>query len=424
MNTLHYNVYSRLIYKTTFSFTSSNSSFSECLRKDILSTSLSSFNSACTTDCRNINFETQTKALSSAASYSFNNCSWSGCLSEPAGAISCSTSGVSLIITGCIFLHCYSTSGKTASKTYNGGAICLNGINSLIASSSSFIQCSALQTNHDNGGSGGIFAYNIKTTISLSYLSFVSCFTGTSAAGAYFESIKASTVGPETVNNCRFVDCKAEGKTPDGGGLTFRNPAYTMGCSNTLFCKCNATTNAGGGLDFTFNKSTDSYPIRFCFFKDNAAVYGKDIRLRSCSSNQQNPLLHCFSQTESDRVYDWSNKKDRTTWLPQGSIHFVHSPGNGSKAILHSPSPIPALSPLPQLLTPLTHSMASSAQVSQIRHHSLSLLLILPLLIVCERKCLLLLNHPFHLYSLTPIVKRLRMKDAHSQELLVPRSQL
>ena len=281
-------------------------------------------NSDCPTDCKNVDFHSQTQRLSSSySSYKFTFCSWDNCLSEPAGAISCFQSGASLTVTSCLFLSCLSTSFENpdANEEYNGGAICVVEISSLVVSSSSFIKCCAPQTNNDNRGSGGIFAYGIITTISLSSSQFISCFTGTSAAGAYFESIKTSDVGPQTVNNCRFVNCKAEGNTPDGGGLTFRNPAYTMGCSNSLFYKYSATTNAGGGLDFTFNENSDDYPIRFCFFKENDATLGHDIRLRGYSSTNPNPLLHCFSSSKEKIVYITEGDCYNDNWLPLTNIN-------------------------------------------------------------------------------------------------------
>ena len=281
-------------------------------------------NSECDTDCYNQNFGSEQIIITSASPYSFISCSWDGCLGEPAGAISCFQSGASLTISGCTFLHCYSTSFENPEphEEYNGGAICVVGITACTVSSSSFIKCCAPQTGNDNGGSGGIYGYDIKTTISLSFLDFISCFTGTSAAGAYFESIKASAVGPQTVINCRFIDCKAEGNTPDGGGFTCWNSDYTMGCSNSLFMWCSA--GSGGGIDFTFNQNPDSHPIRFCFFRDNVAPFGNDIRLRNYTSSNPNPLLHCFSTTQEFRdniVYIDASRCYNDNWLPHDNMN-------------------------------------------------------------------------------------------------------
>ena len=157
---------------------------------------LSHINSDSPTTYDHIDFESRTQHLpSSYSSYQFTFCSWDNCCSEPAGAISCDQSGVSLTINGCIFNNCNSTDPNTNSnEPYNGGAICVIGISTFIISLSSFTKCCTPKQGHDNGGSGGIFAYGVTTTLSLSSSDLVSCFTSATGAGTYFQSIKTSAV--------------------------------------------------------------------------------------------------------------------------------------------------------------------------------------------------------------------------------------
>ena len=279
-----------------------------------LSLSYSSHQNAdCTTECINHSFGSEQITPDSSYSYSFKLCSWDSCIREPGGAISSTTPGASITITACTINNCNSTKPNTTpTYSYNGGAIYANGIKEFAVSSSSFICCCAPQTTHDNGGAGGIFAYDIKTTVSLSSSHFISCFAGAAGGGAHFESIKTSSVGPQTVNNCRFVQCVAEGISPDGGGLNLWYSTYTPGCSNCLFSQCEAQW--GGGLDFTSNGSPDRHPIRFSFFNNNSVISGgsgKDIYFYS---PQGTPCLHCFSTTESPRIGGASAQDN--DWLP------------------------------------------------------------------------------------------------------------
>ena len=297
------------------SFISSNSSFTECVRKHLIS-SPSHMNPDCDTECHNENFGSMQASLDASFTYTFDYCSWEDCIAEPGGAISSNTEGVSLTVIHCTFTRCNSTSYENprATQSYNGGALCVNGIKELIVSTSRFFRCCAPQTNNDNGGSGGMYVVSITTLLVLSSSDFISCFTGASGGGAYFASIKTSDVGPQTVMSCRFVRCKSEGNTPDGGGLCLWGSDYTLGLSNCLFSECSVTTNCGGGLDFTFSANPDPHPIRCCFFNDNSAPDGNDVNLRSLPSNLE-PFLFCFSTTSrSQRIGGVTNKDD--DWLP------------------------------------------------------------------------------------------------------------
>ena len=296
---------------------SSNSSFTESVRRSCSfysSLSLSHINSLALTIYNNIDFGTQTQNLpSSEYSFQFHSCTWDNCCSEPAGAISCDQSDASLIVMNCKFNNCNSTSGVTATQAFNGGAICVIGISTFIVSSSSFYNCRAPQTIHDNGGSGGLYIYYLKKTFSLSSSDFISCLTGSSGAAIYFVSSSTPKLDIETVLDCRVINCKAQVNSPDGGGMCLWEWTDTLKCTGCLFSGC-SSTSTGGGLNFNFAANSESYPIKFCFFIGNTASYvGNDIFLYLLPNNDNLVLKHCFTLSNSKRIGYQINNQVYTT---------------------------------------------------------------------------------------------------------------
>ena len=324
---------SGLTDKTALSFISSNSSFSECVRPYYFPFSSSPPNTDCLPDCINKHFRSLRFSLPSDST-SFSFCSWEDCLGEPGGAIYSSSAGASITVNSCIFNKCNSTKPNTSSShSYNGGAIFVSGITELIVFSSTFFHCCAPQNNHDNGGSGGIFAYDIKTTIWISSSHFISCFTGSSGGGAYLSSIKASDVGPQSITSCSYIQCTGYGITPDGGGLSLSYSDYTLGTSSCLFCSCATVGCFDGGLYFTFNANSDPYPICFCFFNGNSASQGADVYLMNHSGS--NPILHSFTTTDAQyTVYPshWDAAQKQDDWLPLITVSLSPSMSTSNHA--------------------------------------------------------------------------------------------
>ena len=215
----------------------------------------------------------------------------------------------------CRFNNCNSTSGTTATQAYNGGAICVVGINTLIVSSSLFFNCRAPQTNHDNGGSGGIYTRSLKKSFSVSLSSFISCFTGSSGAGVSFDAPSDHKLDTEIVNDCYCLQCSSDGISPDGGGMCLWDTFYTMKCTGCLFSGC-STTGSGGGFCFRFGANSESYPIKFCFFADNTGKTGTDVCFYILYFD---PCLHCFSTSAQNRVgyYDTTWTQSDFNWLLQ-----------------------------------------------------------------------------------------------------------
>ena len=251
-----------------------------------------------------IDFGSQTQNLPlTESSFLFHYCTWDNCLSEPAGAISCSQSITSLIVMHCKFNNCNSTLGTTATQAYNGGAICVVGINTLIVSSSLFFNCRAPQTNHDNGGSGGICIRSIKKVLTIYSSDFISCFTGSSGAGVDFETSSRPKLDLEIIVDCRCIQCRSQDTSPDGGGMCLFDYVETLKCIGCLFSSC-TTTGSGGGFDFYFGTNSESYPIKYCFFMGNtASSSGNDLYFWNLlPASGYLAMKDCFSKSASYRI--------------------------------------------------------------------------------------------------------------------------
>ena len=283
-------------------------------------TSFSHINSDCATDCKNVDFRSRTQALSSStSSYKFTFCSWEGCLSEPAGAISSSKAGVSLAVHHCTFTRCNSTKPNTTPKErYNAGAIYLNGISSLILSSSLFYNCCAPQTQYDDSSSGAMHLRSIKSLFSISSSDFISCFTGSSGGGIGFFSTSSPKLSIETVSDCICIQCSCSGIYPDGGGMCLWEWKETLKCTGCLLSGCSTTGN-GGGLNFYFAPSSESYPVKFCFFAGNSGNLGNDVFLYILPNKETIILKHCLSLSPPTIGYCLNGvyKSTNSNWLPQ-----------------------------------------------------------------------------------------------------------
>ena len=213
-----------------------------------------------------------------------------------------------------MFTKCNSTSYEhpDAIHSYNGGAVFVNGIKELAVSSSSFVRCCAPQTNHDNSGSGGIFATDVLTSLAVSNCDFLFCFTGASGGGTDIQSLKTSSVRGHAMDSCRFISCTGYGNSPDGGCICFWTCVYPTGCASCLFAH-NYAAFQGGALYFRSASPTSNsrvYPfLSFCFFSDNLSQRGNDAAFEGYVPSE--PFLHCFSTSSLGRIYNGNDN-----WLP------------------------------------------------------------------------------------------------------------
>ena len=198
----------------------------------------------------------------------------------------------------------------------------MTGIQSITVSSSLFFECCAPQTNHDNGGAGGIYAYSIKRSFSLSSSDFISCSTGSSGGGIYFDCNSNPRLNIEIITDCRCVQCRSQDTSPDGGGMCLFERYSTIHSTECLFCEC-TTTGSGGGLNFYYGTNCESYPIKYCFFAGNAGGYAKDVFLWTIlPENGYLVFTCCFTTSESNRIgYSMSSAyKSKDNWIPLGVL--------------------------------------------------------------------------------------------------------
>ena len=316
-----------LTEKTKLSFSSSNSSFTECVRKHEIITVSSSFlaNSNCNnpayTDCS----FTQVNRTSLTTSASFTSCTWTNCQANNGGGIYLKAGNtVTLTVTKGEFYSCTSF--------YRGGGIYLEGIKTVTIEETLFHTCTAAA--HNNAGGGGVEIVSLQGAPSIKHTTFLFCNSGNDGGGmGMWECAKWQDTG---IVSCRFLGCSATPATDnDGGSLIVCYSNAAIGCSNILFANSLSGFHGGAASCLTYYSSNfnSSIPFfSFCFFKDNSAAVGNDAFLDDWIP--ENPFLHSYSTTFSSRaIYVINNSvwnstsayQNKDNWFPHGSLSLVDS---------------------------------------------------------------------------------------------------
>ena len=290
---------SGLTDKTKLSFTSSNSSFSECVRnRTVLFYSSSIFSNEEYTD--NYNSRTDISQTSTFTSCTFNSKGSSG------GAIWFHGTSSTLTVLDSTFNKCNSTSG-------HGGAIYAYSCGRISVYHSTFIQCAALSLY----SGGGILTDGASLSSEISQSTFISCSGGQDGGGL---EIVGSTESSEQENlpvkDCKLIGCIANGRTDttandaDGGGLIFWRNQNTIGIYNSLFSKCESKKR-GGGSFVVINKPSFSNVIRFCFYCENTAPDGRNALIHFNATNWTPWNIVFFHSFTSDSSYVKSLAQNR-----------------------------------------------------------------------------------------------------------------
>ena len=223
-------------------------------------------------------------------------------------------SGTSLSITTCFFFSC---TAITANPATSGGGVAVMYVSTVTISSCLFKLC-------DGAGSGGVFLQHITQQPSISDCTFYSCRCTQTGAGAYV-GYSTLAVSPIFCTTCSFLSCKElhnSGDTLSGGGFSLCSSAADKSNTiiNSLFTHNHAKMGAGLKL---YMQSGITPAVKFCFFNQNTATQsGHDICL---SQLQENPLFYCFtSNPQSNRIYVYPAYKNTPTssptnypnWLP------------------------------------------------------------------------------------------------------------
>ena len=288
--------YSSIIYslteKTRLSFISSNSSFSECVRK------VSSFYKSHTNalpDCSSDTFaretpcqRTQVPVVYSTGTNIFKYVEFASCSSSThGGAIKCT--GGTLEVLSSSFSLC-SVSG------YNGGAIYASSLSLFSIQNSVFSSCGG---NYE-ADSGGAITLNVITSPTVCESLFYKCKSNENS-GAIDMRNCGSNQKDIPIQCYLFIHCECmNGVWPSAGVLeaSGNNCVYF---SSTLFSSCKSYDGGALFLGYPFYSNY----ICFSFFTGNTATstHGMEVFLRN-NNALINIFFHSFSTTSSNQIYD------------------------------------------------------------------------------------------------------------------------
>ena len=173
-------------------------------------------------------------------------------------------------------------------------------------------------------GGGGIGMDYIQTQPHVEFCNFVHCSSGNDGGGI---SMYCSYSHPNTLplTKCRFFCCYANSTANgDGGAIIVWENKEVFGFSNCLFSSGHSILRAGGtSFGFTSMTQVSFYFICFSFFTGNTAPNGNDICLYNVKGN---PILHSFTTTAVNTLYNSSSASYVTDWLPLGTLYDLMTP--------------------------------------------------------------------------------------------------
>ena len=302
---------------TKFSFISSNSSFSECVRRYGYRSSLHLFSytlqsNECEQDCEGTDLATQKVILDSSSTHAFTLCSWNGGSSTLGGAICfANQTSSSLTVDNCLFYNCNSSSSGWAN---GGGALHCYNVSTVSIQFSSFIKCCAT-----SGCGGGVNMCDVLHQLYLNNCTFLFCFGKDDGGSAEIWScnLEENSLG---CKDSRFISGLSTGTgDPWAGGLMLWDNNPPLQSSNIIFTNNNSTY--GGAYGTNCNVDSPGYPLRFCFFHNNHGSCGNDVCFNHyISSFETKYFIHCFSSSSINRIGVVGNSNDYSEWLPLGDI--------------------------------------------------------------------------------------------------------
>ena len=322
-------LFSGLTDKTQFSFTASNSSFTDSTK-----TTLQSYTASYGIDCtpshpsyENNQTMQRVNCSDTTVKHSFTNCTWRRCkcaAKDNGGAISADYRGLSLSIDKCIFSDCYCGNGYSGS----GGAIFANSSSSLSVINSSF-EWTIPQYQSINGGA--IYLSSVPS-VTVYDNTFTKCYTGTEGGAIEMKDCSTKSKPAKIINNCRFLHCHCNTEELGGGGgalYSYYTQQYSNLITNCVFTNCSSFRGAAFSIYYPFEDPTlfQDYSVMYCSFNKNHVLYngyGNDVMLQASGPyipKDWEPLFfYCFSTSSSLRVGYTSNGnyyRTDVSWLPQ-----------------------------------------------------------------------------------------------------------
>ena len=300
---------SGLTDKTRLSFTSSNSSFSECVRQhpSYVFSSSSSGNSCTSSSYDGCAFNSPTRPSLSTIT-TFTSCNFTGfTYSNHGGAISCTGSSTKLYINQCSFKSCVSSAG-------HGGAIYADRMLSFSVEWTLFFSC-----NSSTKQGGGIYFISSYCFPLVSDTTFISCYAQNSPNSDNFDDggglvITCSLPSSQLhyiIQSSRFLSCGCNDF--GGGGYIVLNSSRT-GCQNCLFSGCKCST--AEGIRFSLGTADANVLLLFCFFScSTSSNPPTDVAINYYDATFTTLIFHSFSTKSASRSVGtwmkWTNYQCR-----------------------------------------------------------------------------------------------------------------
>ena len=311
-----------LTSKTKLSFTSLNSSFTECVRSNyIFSLHAPSINFHDITDTLELwkdeyfsDNDHKPVLSSTVGDHSFTSCTFVDLSSEHNGGAICYTYGSSLFIDQCTFTRCKTTESYTHSC--GGGAVyTISGTLSVI--STSFLCCTT------SSFGGGIFSYSSCSSSDIKFSIFIDC------NGQYGGGVNTYCGPTSSITSSRFLMCTG---TASAGGFYHdsNSGATSISVSDSLFAhNCAAfqpdeLPNRGGGGFETYRSQPFPFHYAFLFFHGNIAKnnVGHDITSHAYPL-PDNTLVYSFTTT-AENSFSNSGHEEKD-WLPLTTVSLLLS---------------------------------------------------------------------------------------------------
>ena len=287
---------SGLTDRTKLSFTSVNSSFSECVRKHSLSSLafVSSISNDSPDTCReNCSFTRDRLTLSSSAT--FTSCEWKSCEGNKGGAIYTNKAGTSLTITLSYFEDCFAPSDY-------GGAVASEFLENVYIYYSTFYKCHGQAVNDYDTGGGAVYLNDTQQWHQIHDCNFIGCYSGADGGAVHLRN--CDVPHSDGIANTRFIDCKTTyiHDCVEGGAVQSYTVAVTCAFSNCLLAKCHSWH--GGGLFLHVKDNSYTNMIWFCFFHENTVTgNGPNIAIIRFVPRNDRPLLqHCFCTSSPNTI--------------------------------------------------------------------------------------------------------------------------
>ena len=305
---------SGLTDNTKLSFTSSNSSFSECVRKHYSHRTFYSNNNPSCDPLKVISgrciYHTTGPTLSGSGPFIFTDTDFIECKvtdsSSYGGAIDC-TSG-DLTIQRCSFIKCY--------VGYRGGAVSFRSDGLCIQEDNLYLQCSS-------GHASGAFDSFDPSKLPTHNHKRCRYIDTTSEHHAHF-TIEYST-GALLYSNI-YIHGRITLTSTSGTIVNYHEKGPIVYC-NCLFADGNAYNGGVVSLLGVNSSPSASLEVKYCFFSNNHNSAGTTYEIYfdeyASPYASKELILHSFTCTSNSKVFVYNLSPQGQDWLPLGTLKYL-----------------------------------------------------------------------------------------------------